>query len=65
MNVETLRERLIAASLSPREYNRLRNTVKVIRVSGAMAELGERHQRQVEKFERVLAHYRDLHKLPD
>jgi hypothetical protein len=59
MSASQLKERLIAASLSEREYLTLRNTVRVLRLSGAP--LDPEQEQKVKEFEAVVAAYQEAH----
>lgn len=58
MNRDLLKAKLIAATLSRQEYLLFRNTVRVLRFSGAL--LSPEQEKNVKKFEAVVRAYQEL-----
>ena len=56
---EVLKARLIAAQLSPAQILVLRNTVTILRLSGA--KLTAEQKQRIEDFDRVVQAYREIH----
>lgn len=56
---ELLKARLVAARLSPQQVLVLRNTVTILRLSGA--QLTDEQKERLEAFDRVVQAYREIH----